>query len=136
MLATHLEKLITDTIVKKISPAFILLFGSYAKGTNHRESDIDIAFFGGKELSSYERLLLASELSGKVQTEVDLVDLREIDTVFTMQIFAHGIPIYLADANEFTRQKMRAYSMYVDLNEQRKPVLDAIYRRGSVFGDE
>ena len=61
---------------------------------------------------------------------------KKIDTVFTMQIFKHGTPIYIQDKNEYTRQKMRAYSMYATLNEQRAPVLDAIKERGSVFGDE
>lgn len=53
-----------------------------------------------------------------------------------MQIFDQGMPIYIHDENEYTRQKMRAYSMYATLNEQRAPILEAIKERGSVFGDE
>ncbi|WP_255250288.1 nucleotidyltransferase domain-containing protein [Lysinibacillus fusiformis] len=68
--------------------------------------------------------------------EVDLVDIKQIDTVFTMQIFSEGVPIYIKNENEFSRQKMRAYSMYATLNEQRAPIIDAIKERGSVFGDE
>ena len=65
-----------------------------------------------------------------------MVDIRIIDTVFTIQIFEHGIPIYIEDENELVRQKMRAYSMYATLSEQRAPVIKAIKERGSVFGDE
>ena len=53
-----------------------------------------------------------------------------------MQIFSQGIPIYIQDENEFTRQKMRAYSMYATLSEQRAGVIESIKERGSVFGDE
>ena len=68
--------------------------------------------------------------------EVDLVDIKQLDTVFTIQIFSQGIPIYIQDENEFTRQKMRAYSMYATLKEQRAAVIESIKERGSVFGDE
>lgn len=136
MLTEEVKKKLIDRIAQEINPAFIMLFGSFAKGTHHADSDIDLAFFSAKQLSSYERFLLASELAMISGHEVDLVDINQIDTVFTMQIFEQGIPIYIQDSNEFTRQRMRAYSMYAALSEQRAPIIDAIKKRGSVFGDE
>lgn len=136
MLEENLKKQLIEIIQNKINPAFIILFGSFAKGTNRIDSDIDLAFFSKELLSSYERFLLASELAEIAGREVDLVDLKQIDTVFTMQIFSQGIPIYIQDENEFTRQKMRAYSMYATLSEQRAGVIKSIKERGSVFGDE
>lgn len=136
MLEENLKKQLIEKIQNKINPAFIVLFGSFAKGTNRIDSDIDLAFFSKEQLSSYERFLLASELAEITGREVDLVDLKQIDTVFTMQIFSQGIPIYIQDENEFTRQKMRAYSMYATLSEQRAGVIESIKERGSVFGDE
>ncbi|GED18300.1 type VII toxin-antitoxin system MntA family adenylyltransferase antitoxin [Kurthia gibsonii] len=136
MLEENLKKQLIKVIQNKINPAFIILFGSFAKGTNRIDSDIDLAFFSKEQLSSYERFLLASELAEIADREVDLVDLKQIDTVFTMQIFSQGIPIYIQDENEFTRQKMRAYSMYATLSEQRAGVIESIKERGSVFGDE
>ena len=94
-----------------------MLFGSFAKGTAHTNSDIDLAYFSNMKLSAYDRFILAGELAVIAEREVDLVDIKEIDTVFTMQVFEHGIPIDMADENEFIRQRMRAYSMYVTLNE-------------------
>lgn len=136
MLKEEVKNLLVDKIVQKLNPAFILLFGSYAKGSDHAESDIDLAYLSNKEMSSYDRFILASELAGLTGCEVDLIDIRKIDTVFTMQIFEQGIPIYLQDEKEFILQKMRAYSMYATLSEQRAPVIEAIKERGSVFGDE
>lgn len=136
MLKQEIKERIIEKLKKEINPDFIILFGSFAKGTIHEKSDIDLAYFSKKQLSSYERFLLANELSLICGREVDLVDIKEIDTVFTMQIFDHGIPIYIQNENEYTRQKIRAYSMYATFNEQRAPIIEAIKERGSVFDNE
>lgn len=136
MLSEELNQQLIDIINQHVHPDFILLFGSFAKGNAREDSDIDLAYFSKQPLSSYERFNLAGELAAVAKREVDLVDIKRIDTVFTMEIFEQGIPIYIRDENEFTRQKMRAYSMYATLSEQRAPILEAIKRRGSVFGDE
>ena len=136
MLEKDIENQLINLIQTKINPDFIILFGSFAKGTNRDDSDIDLAYFSKEQLSSYERFLLASELAEMAGREVDLVDIKQLDTVFTIQIFSQGVPIYIQDENEFTRQKMRAYSMYATLNEQRAAVIESIKERGSVFGDE
>lgn len=136
MLTKELQQQLIEMINQHIQPDFIILFGSFAKGTMHDESDIDLAYFSKQQLSSYERFMLAGDLASIANREVDLVDLKQIDTVFTMQIFEQGIPIYIADKNEFTRQRMRAYSMYATLSEQRASIIDSIKERGSVFGDE
>lgn len=136
MLEKKLGKQLIEKIQSKLNPDFIILFGSFANGTNLLDSDIDLAFFSKEQLSSYERFLLSGELAEIAGREVDLIDLKQIDTVFTMQIFSQGTPIYIQDENEFTRQKMRAYSMYATLSEQRAGVIERIKERGSVFGDE
>lgn len=136
MLSQEIQQQLIESLKQHVQPDFIILFGSFAKGTARDESDIDLAYFSKQQVSSYERFILAGDLAAIANREVDLVDLKQIDTVFTMQIFEQGIPIYILDRNEFTRQKMRAYSMYVTLSEQRAPIIEAIKERGSVFGDE
>jgi len=136
MLQAEIQEQIIALLKNKLNPDFIILFGSSAKGTVHDMSDVDLAYFSKQRLSSYERFLFASELAIICEREVDLIDIKEIDTVFTMQIFEHGIPIDVQDENEYTRQKMRAYSMYATLNEQRAPIIEAIKERGSVLGNE
>lgn len=136
MLSKELQNKLIETIKQHVNPDFIILFGSFVKGTMHDESDIDLAYFSTQQLSSYERFMLAGNLASIANREVDLADLKQIDTVFTMQIFEQGIPIYIRDESTFIRQKMRAYSMYATLSEQRAPIVEAIKERGSVFGDE
>ena len=136
MLQAEMQEQIVSLLRENLNPDFILLFGSFAKGTTHNESDVDLAYFSKQQLSSYERFLLANELAIICGREVDLIDLKEIDTVFTMQIFEHGIPLFIQNEDEYIRQKMRAYSMYAAFNEQRAPIIEAIKERGSVFGNE
>ncbi|REB05164.1 nucleotidyltransferase domain-containing protein [Sporosarcina sp. BI001-red] len=136
MLKEEVKSLLINEIVERMNPAFVVLFGSFAKGTAHAGSDIDLAYFSRKELSSYERFIFTSELAEMTGYEVDLIDIRQIDTVFSMRIFEQGMPIYTQDENEYKLQKMKAYSMYAALSEQRAPIIGSIKNRGSVFGDE
>ncbi|HLS34704.1 MAG TPA: nucleotidyltransferase domain-containing protein [Bacillota bacterium] len=130
------KELLVTPIVNKLNPDFIILYGSFAKGTQNEHSDLDIAYFSDEELSTYERFIFASKLSHIVKREVDLIDIKKANTVFTMEIFSEGEPIYIANENTFVRQRMRAYSMYVTLNEQRKPVIESIKESGRVFKHE
>src|SRR5699024_7344069 len=98
----------------------------FAKGTNYTDSDIDLAYFSEKELPAYERFILSNKLSQLAGREVDLVDIKEIDTVLAIKIFSEGMPIDIADENIFITQRIRAYRLYATLNEQRAPVIEAI----------
>ncbi|MDF9761606.1 putative nucleotidyltransferase [Peribacillus simplex] len=42
---TEMFQTIQDTLIKKIDPVFIIIFGSFAKKSPHKDSDIDIAFY-------------------------------------------------------------------------------------------
>lgn len=112
MLPERIKNEIMEMLIAKLNPYFVILYGSLAKGAVHEDSDIDIAYFSDMRLSAYDRFILANELAGIAGREVDVTDIRDADTVFAMQIFAHGAPLHVRDENEFVRQRMRAYSMY------------------------
>ncbi len=116
MLQPAIQEKIVTYLTSKLNPAFIILFGSYAKGTNRAESDVDLAYLSKFPLSSYERFIIANDLAELVGLEVDLIDIKQIDTVFTMQIFSHGIPIFIQDQNEY----MRISHTYLTLKAQQK----------------
>lgn len=94
MLDKKLKDLLIQEIVKELQPAFIILFGSFAKAVVHEDSDIDLAYFSDWAFTNYERFILANKLVRFAGREVDLVDIKQIDTVFNVQIFHKGIPIY------------------------------------------
>lgn len=112
-------KHLTQTINEQLHTEFILLFGSFAKGTAREDSNVDLAYFSNHNLSSSERFTLAGDLAAIADREVDLVNLKQIDSAFTKQIFSESVPIYLKDLNEFTRQKIRSISMYAIINKER-----------------
>lgn len=135
MICQDWKQVVQDTLDEFLQPAFIVVFGSYAKGTAREDSDLDLAYYAEKKLSNYERFLLAGNLAERCQIEVDLVDLRQVDTVFAAQIFSTCEIIACADESVFIKERMKALSMYVVLNEQRAEVLRAIEERGSIYGE-
>ena len=65
-----------DEFYKKYHVTKIALFGSYARGENRAESDIDIAV--GTELFDYFRLYeLKEELEKALDASIDLVRIRK-----------------------------------------------------------
>ena len=71
---TEIVQTIQDFLINKMNPAFIIVFGSYAKGTTHPNSDIDVAFFSeDAQFTSYDLFLMAQELADILKMEVDLV---------------------------------------------------------------
>lgn len=124
-----------EEIKRHLSPAFIILFGSYSKNAQREESDMDLAYFSEVTLTAYERFALTGDLANILGIEVDLIDIKTIDTVFCMQIFSEGRLVDCRDENEFVKQRMKAYSMYMTLNEQRATIIRNIKERGSVFGE-
>lgn len=131
----ELKDLVINILNERLQPAFILVFGSYANGTAREESDLDLAYYSNKTLNSYERFILAGEIASKCNINIDLVDVRQVDTVFAAQIFYYGELLACTDENTFVKERMKAFSMYVTLNEQRKEILQSIEERGSVYGE-
>jgi len=122
--------------IENLQPDFIIIFGSYAKGTTHSESDIDVAFYReDKVFSAYELFMFAQQLANILSIEVDLVDLKEASTIFATQIYSTGEVIYSKNDNLRMELHMRTYSMYARLNEERQPIIDKIIETGSVYGE-
>lgn len=111
----------------------VYLYGSTARGELRKDSDVDLAFLGTSSPSSMDVLHVAGELMGCVHREVDLVDLRTAPTVLRAQVVAKGRRIHTGDAVLADTFEMYALSDYATLEEERKPVVEAMlarYRRG------
>lgn len=125
---------IQDFLVNKLNPAFIIVFGSYAKNSTHKDSDIDVAFFSEeRSLTTYEIFQLAQELADILKIEVDLIDLRTASTVLQAQIYTTGTIIYSANDLLLRNLQMTALSMYAKLNEEREIILKKINESGSIY---
>ncbi|MUV38238.1 hypothetical protein JNUCC1_02074 [Lentibacillus sp. JNUCC-1] len=125
---------INECLVPLLNPEFMIVFGSFASGSETLKSDLDIAFYReGESLSKYERFMISQKLAELINRDVDLIDLKEASTVFRAQIFGYGQTIYSRNDIERDRQHMTALSMYVKLNEERQVVFDAIRERGRIY---
>ncbi|NTW52989.1 MAG: nucleotidyltransferase domain-containing protein [Chlorobiaceae bacterium] len=76
-----------------------LLFGSLAKGTFNRESDLDIAVGAARPLDVQEKIVLIEELAEAIGRPVDLVDLSTVGEPLLGQILSGGRRILGDDAS-------------------------------------
>lgn len=114
----------------------IYLFGSHADGTARKESDFDIGFlleYPGK-LNASELFSLSNELARQLSADVDLVDLRQTNIDFRFVIVSTGKRIFCNDETLCDTFEMITYSMYQRFEEERKPIIQAIKKRGRIYG--
>jgi uncharacterized protein len=129
-----LEGKVMDLLKERLKPIIIYVFGSYAAGELREDSDIDIAFISDENLATYEVFMLAQEIADMLGREVDLVDLKNSSTVFKVEVVGKGTILFCSDEVRKVEFQMRALKDYAILNEDRQVVLDAIKKRGSVYG--
>ncbi len=125
--------------VQKHYPQFqaIYLFGSHAAGGAGVDSDVDVAVLlppgksrqGGSLLMSDLRL----ELESLLKSDVDLINLRQVDTVFQKEIILEGRRIFDADEYGSDEFEMLTMSYYQKLNAERADILQEISASGRIF---
>jgi len=111
----------------------VYLYGSAARDGLRKDSDVDLAFLGTSSPPVLTILRSASALEGVLGRAVDLVDLRQAPTVLRAQVVAKGRRIHTGDAPAADTFEMYALSDYATLEEERRPVVEAMlarYRRG------
>ena len=119
-------EIIKKIILEKIDCNAILLFGSYARGTQNEESDIDIAIKPSKEISKKDIFYLSQEIEDAIKIDVDLIKLDNIGDGFRYEILINGQVIYCKNEFEFELYKLDMYREYLELNESRKAIIDEI----------
>ena len=104
------------------------MFGSYSRGTQSNESDIDIAIKPEKEISKKDLFYLSQELEDIIKKDIDLVNLDNINDSFRYEILINGKTIFCKDEFKFEMYKLDMYREYLELNESRKAIIDNIKR--------
>ena len=132
----NIQTEIKNLLIAKISPNLIYIFGSTVKGTSNKNSDIDIAYLSDQKIDEYEIFMLAQELAGKINLDVDLIDLKKASTVFQAQVVSTGKVIYCINDSIRMNYEMKTFKMYAKLNEERQHIIDKIQERGSIFHEE
>lgn len=130
-----MEEKIKEIILKNIECEAIVLFGSYARGTQNEESDIDIAIKPKNTIEKKDLYNTSLELADKLDKEIDLINLNsEIGDGFRYEILINGKTIYCEDEFKFEMYKLDMYREYLELNESRQMVIDRIKNGGDIYG--
>ena len=82
-------------LLGKYHAEYALLFGSYARGEETEDSDVDVVVFGGNRFKKTHIFAFAEELSEMVGTAVDVFEIGEVDrdTPFYDNLIKEGIKI-------------------------------------------
>ena len=112
----------------------IYLFGSHDTEYQRPNSDVDIALLlppnKAREAGSLALGPLWFELERRLGKTVDLIDLRQVPTVFRKEIIAADRRIYCGNQYAADEFEMLTLSFYQKLNQERREVLAEGLRSG------
>ncbi len=123
--------LITRTIVEHYpATQAIYLYGTFGTADERPDSDVDLAVLL-PPVEARERGMLALSpchlaLMDALRRDVDLVNLRQVSTVFQNEIVSTGRLIFCADERAVGEFEMLSLSLYMKLNEERREILAAL----------
>lgn len=109
----------------------IVLFGSYARNTQNKESDIDIAIKSNEEVNMNEMREMIEDF---LKIDVDLINLDKVNDSFKYEILINGETLYCKDKLEFELYKLDMYRNYLELNESRQDIINRIKNGGDIYG--
>ncbi len=91
---TDIENSIKE-LLARYNAEYALLFGSYARGEETDESDIDVLVFGGENFKKSNIFAFAEELRNITGKNVDAFEICEVDrsTPFYDNVIKEGIKI-------------------------------------------
>lgn len=98
---------------EKIYAAYI--YGSYATGRQHKESDIDIGVLVNEELDREELSEVKAALQNEVDREVDIRVLNERDTRFLQNVLSQAELVFSRDEEERVSFEVEVMQNYRDM---------------------
>lgn len=107
------QKLKVAKIAKKFQLKLIVIFGSFANGKSRKDSDLDIAVLGVKEVPFNKQIGLANELSLIFNKSVDLSVLNRANPLLLFQVSKNPILLY-GRRDDFLKFKLHAFNAYND----------------------
>ena len=83
------------TLLVRYNAEYALLFGSYARGEETPDSDIDVVVYGGKDFKKSNIFAFAEELREMLGKNADVFEMCEINqgTPFYNNLMKEGIKI-------------------------------------------
>ncbi len=115
----------------------IYLFGSWGTNNEWPDSDVDIALLlpvlQAVQLGSLLLKPLRFSLESMLKKPVDLINLRQVSTVFQKEIIFSERLIFCEDRYAVDEFEMMVLSYYQKLNDERKCILDEFWKTGRAY---
>ena len=115
----------------------IYLFGSWGTDKEWPDSDVDIALLlpvlQAVQLGSLLLKPLRFSLESMLKKPVDLINLRQVSTVFQKEIIFSERLIFCEDRYAVDEFEMMVLSYYQKLNDERKFILDEFWKTGRAY---
>jgi len=115
----------------------IYLFGTYGTADAWPQSNVDIAVLLPPEHGRRQPDLMLTPcheaLADALGKPVDLLNAREVSTVFQKEIVQSGRRLYCTDEYAVAEFEMLTLSQYQKLNEERKAILDSFQKTGRAY---
>ena len=135
------QEIIARTIdfLQKNAPRLqgVYLFGSRAAGAHQDDSDLDIAMLlhpvAAKQMTGLQIFTLQCDMTYALDIQVDLINLRQVNTVMQMEIIHTGDLIFCANTYACEEFEMLTLSFYQKLNEERADIMARIMRTNRIL---
>lgn len=111
----------------------VYLFGSTGTDFETVDSDVDIAILTPVKLASVKCWQLGETVADKLGRNVDLLDMRGLNTVMRFQVVTTGKRIWDNQSMEVELFESTAISMYLRFNEERKYILEDVKATGKIY---
>jgi predicted nucleotidyltransferase len=113
----NFDQLKLEDIARRFSLKFVILHGSFAKGSTHKQSDLDIAALAEQALDFRKELTLYGEM-GEIfklppETDLDFKTLNKVDPLFRYEVTRDGKLLY-GNAVDYEDYKAFAFRAYED----------------------
>jgi predicted nucleotidyltransferase len=112
----------------------IYAYGSFARGDQSPQSDIDLALLLPPDEKIDDLLSIISDVSTRVHREVDLVDLRKVNDVLRREVLAEGQTIYVSQPDRVLEWEGTAISRYQRYREEVSDLLKDFQSTGIGYG--
>ena len=120
--------------VREVLPNVIAvyLFGSEAREETHSGSDVDIAILNAISITGDEGLSLRTRLANTLAKDIDIVDMKNADCVTNIQVLETGDLFFVSDQPSLDRFECVVMAKYVQLNLERREILDDVKKSGRI----
>jgi len=102
-------------IAKKYGLTLVLFFGSQARGTTHRQSDVDIGFLAEHSMGLREIADLEFEMSTQLDIpRLELVSLGGMSSLFLQQVVIDGHVLYESNPGAYTSFVSYVFKRFIE----------------------